>query len=126
MFVAGSRLGVDAVLEMVRAIPGFESIPVKESVTDYQPFNRMLVKIKKDIVPVGCPEVSPEPDASPKIPPALLKEWLDQNRTIALLDTRNDYEVSLGTFHNAIDLKLKNFREFPAAAAALPAPSDQR
>jgi|688.fasta_scaffold39362_3 UPF0176 protein len=120
MFVAGSRLGVDAVLEMVRAIPGFESIPVKESVTDYQPFNRMLVKIKKDIVPVGCPEVSPEPDASPKIPPALLKEWLDQNRTIALLDTRNDYEVSLGTFHNAIDLKLKNFREFPAAAAALP------
>lgn len=120
MFIAGPRSGVDAVLGMVRTIPGFESIPVKESITDYQPFNRMLVKIKKDIIPVGCPEVPPEPDASPKIPPAKLKEWLDQKRNIALLDTRNDYEVSLGTFHNAIDLKLKNFREFPAAAAALP------
>jgi UPF0176 protein len=120
LFIAGPRDDVDAVLAIVRSFPGCEDIPIKESLTDYQPFNRMLVKIKREIIPVGCPDVPPHPGASPKIAPAELKRWLDQNRPVALLDTRNDYEVSLGTFRNAIDLKLKNFREFPAAAAALP------
>lgn len=120
LFIAGPRDDVDAVLAIVRSFPGCEDIPIKESLTDYQPFNRMLVKIKREIIPVGCPDVSPHPNASPKIAPAELKQWLDENRPVALLDTRNDYEVSLGTFRNAIDLNLKNFREFPAAAEALP------
>ncbi|MFM8571738.1 MAG: rhodanese-like domain-containing protein, partial [Pirellula sp.] len=119
MFIAGARDGVDRVLETVRSIPGFEQIPIKESITDYQPFNRMLVKIKQEIIPVGCPEIEPDPNASPKLSPRELKRWLDENRQVALLDTRNDYEVSLGTFQGAIDLNLKTFREFPAAAAAL-------
>lgn len=120
MFIAGSHDAVDRVLDAVRSIPGFEHLPVKESHTDYQPFNRMLVKIKQEIIPVGCPDIEPDPTASPKLAPKELKRWLDENRQVALLDTRNDYEVSLGTFQGAIDLNLKNFREFPAAAAALP------
>ena len=120
LFIAGTRAGVDRVLDVIRSIPGFERIPVKESVTDYQPFNRMLVKIKREIIPVGCADVRPDPSASPKISPRQLKQWLDENQSVALLDTRNDYEVSLGTFKGAIDLRLKTFREFPAAAAALP------
>jgi len=120
LFIAGPRDGVDKVLESIRNIPGFEKLPIKESLTDYQPFNRMLVKIKQEIIPVGCPDIDPEPNASPKLPPKELKRWLDEKRPVALLDTRNDYEVSLGTFQGAIDLNLKNFREFPAAAAALP------
>lgn len=120
MFVAGDRQGVDRVLESIRSIPGFEQISVKQSETDYQPFNRMLVKIKQEIIPVGCPEIEPDANASPKLAPKELKRWLDENRQVALLDTRNDYEVSLGTFKGAIDLNLKTFREFPAAAAALP------
>ncbi|MEI6526712.1 MAG: sulfurtransferase, partial [Planctomycetota bacterium] len=120
MFIAGPRQGVDCVLAAVRSIPGFEELPVKQSQTDYQPFNRMLVKIKQEIIPVGCPEIAPVAEASPKIAPRELKRWLDENQDVALLDTRNDYEVSLGTFKGAIDLNLKTFREFPAAAAALP------
>lgn len=120
MFIAGPRQGVDCVLAAVRSIPGFEELPIKQSVTDYQPFNRMLVKIKQEIIPVGCPEIAPVAEASPKIAPRELKRWLDENQDVALLDTRNDYEVSLGTFKGAIDLNLKTFREFPAAAAALP------
>jgi UPF0176 protein len=120
MFMAGPRDAVDSVLAIVRSFPGFEEIPIKESLTDYQPFNRMLVKIKQEIIPVGCQEVPPQENASPKIAPERLKQWLDQKIPVALLDTRNDYEVALGTFRGAIDLNLKNFREFPAAAAALP------
>ena len=73
----------------------------------------MLVRLKREIIPVGLDGVEPIPEASPKIAPELLKQWLDEKRPIALLDTRNDYEVELGTFENAIDLKLKTFREFP-------------
>jgi len=120
LFLAGSRAAVDEVLASIRTLPGMADLPVKESLTDYQPFHRMLVKIKHEIIPVGCSEVTPQPDASPKIAPAQLKQWLDENRELALLDTRNDYEVGLGTFRGAIDLKLRNFRDFPAAAAALP------
>jgi len=69
---------------------------------------------------VGCRDIEPDANASPKLAPQELKRWLDENRQVALLDTRNDYEVTLGTFKGAIDLNLKTFREFPAAAAALP------
>lgn len=126
LFIAGARDGVDRVLDHVRRIPGFEQLPLKESVTDYQPFNRMLVKIKQEIIPVGCPEIAPDPTATPKLSPQELKRWLDENRDIVLLDTRNDYEVALGTFQGAIDLRLKTFREFPAAAAALPSTVKQQ
>jgi UPF0176 protein len=120
LFLAGSRAAIDAILAEIRSIPGMEPLQIKESLTDYQPFHRMLVKIKREIVPVGCREIAPIADASPKISPEQLKSWLDEHREIALLDTRNDYEVALGTFQGAIDLNLKTFREFPDAAAQLP------
>ncbi|MFN9436914.1 MAG: RluA family pseudouridine synthase [Planctomycetota bacterium] len=120
LFLAGPRTAVDAVLTEIRSIPGMESLPVKESMTDYQPFHRMLVKIKREIVPVGCRDIEPVPNATPKLSPKELKAWLDERRDVALLDTRNDYEVELGTFRGAIDLDLKTFREFPDAAAHLP------
>lgn len=120
LFLAGSRAAVDAVLAEIRSIPGMEGLQVKESLTDYQPFHRMLVKIKREIIPVGCQSIDPIPNAAPKLAPKELKAWLDQNRDVALLDTRNDYEVALGTFRGAIDLELRTFREFPDAASQLP------
>lgn len=120
LFLAGSRESIDFFLTRIRGIPELVDIPVKESLTDYQPFNRMLVRIKREIIPVGAEGVQPIPDASPKISPEVLKQWLDEKRPIALLDTRNDYEVELGTFENAIDLNIKNFREFPKATASIP------
>lgn len=133
LFLAGERQSIDAFLVSLRASSlALEDLKVKESITDYQPFRRLLVKLKREIVPVGKEgrleietehgkkQVEPIVDASPKLPPLELKRWLDEGREIALLDTRNDYETDLGTFEGAIDLRLKNFRQFPEAAAALP------
>lgn len=120
LFLAGEREAIDRVLSEIRAVPQLSDLSVKESLTDYQPFNRMIVKIKREIIPVGIDGITPEPMASPKIAPQELKRWLDEKRPVALLDTRNDYEISLGTFEGAVDLNLKTFRQFPKAAAALP------
>lgn len=120
LFLAGSRASIDTFLTHLRQLPDLQAIPIKESLTDYQPFNRMLVRLKREIIPVGIDGIEPVAMASPKISPEVLKQWLDEKRPIQLLDTRNDYEVEIGTFENALDLKLRNFREFPAAAAALP------
>ncbi|XZE46253.1 pseudouridine synthase [Pirellulaceae bacterium SH467] len=133
LFLAGERVAIDAFLSFLRAShPGLADLPVKESLTDYQPFHRMLVKLKREIIPVGdggklavqvderVVEVEPIQDASPKLPPQELKRWLDEGKPIALLDTRNTYETDLGTFEGAIDLRLRTFREFPQAAASLP------
>jgi UPF0176 protein len=133
LFLAGARQSIDTFLVSLRASSSaLEDLKVKESLTDYQPFRRLLVKLKREIVPVGHEgrleieteqgkrQVEPIVDASPKLPPLELKRWLDEGREIALLDTRNDYETDLGTFEGAIDLRLKNFRQFPEAAAALP------
>ena len=119
LFLAGARESIDLFLSHLRSIPELVDLPVKESLTDYQPFNRMLVRIKREIIPVGVEGAEPIPDAAPKISPELLKQWLDEKRPVALLDTRNNYEVELGTFENAIDLNIKNFREFPKAAMAI-------
>lgn len=120
LFLAGGRTAIDDILADIRAVPQLADLAVKESLTDYQPFNRMIVKLKREIIPVGIDGITPEPMASPKIAPKELKRWLDEKRPVALLDTRNDYEISLGTFEGAVDLNLKNFRQFPKAAAALP------
>ncbi len=119
LFLAGSRESISSFLTHARSIPELVDLPVKESLTDYQPFNRMLVRIKREIIPVGAEGINPVPQAAPKISAETLKLWLDEKRPIALLDTRNDYEVELGTFENAIDLNIKNFREFPKATAAI-------
>lgn len=133
MFVAGERASVDEFLGYVRSShPELANLEVKESLTDYQPFQRMVVKIKREIVPVGMGgvlevetergaiRVEPKPNATPKLKPHELKEWLDSGREVTLIDTRNDYETDLGTFKNAIDFRLKTFRDFPKAAASLP------
>lgn len=84
-------------------------------------FNRLLVKIKKEIIPVGDPAVRPDLKTAPYLPAKELKQWLDEGRPVILLDTRNDYEVEVGTFRGARTLNLKTSRDFAAKAAeALP------
>ena len=90
LFLAGSRESVDGVLNFLQEIPEVGSLQVKESVTDYQPFNRMLVKLKREIIPVGMEGIEPVESASPKMSPLELKRWLDEGRPVSLLDTRND------------------------------------
>jgi UPF0176 protein len=93
---------------------------VKGSESTHQPFNRMLVRIKKEIIAFGVEGIDPATRTSPKLPATTLKQWLDEGREIVLLDTRNDYEVKLGTFKNAIPIGVDTFRSFPDAVGRLP------
>lgn len=97
----------------------FSDIVYKESVSDFQPFRRIKVKIKQEIITLRLPEISPEQAVAPEITPQEFKQWLDENRDITILDTRNDYEVQFGTFQNAVNLKIKDFGEFPKAAKSI-------
>ena len=120
LFVAGDGVSIEALLARLRAIHGLEPLAAKYSYTADQPFRRMLVRIKREIIAFGVPGIDPARRTSPKIAPLQLKAWLDEGRKITLLDTRNDYEVKLGTFDNALPAGVDHFRDFPAAVAKLP------
>lgn len=120
LFVAGLAADVDALLVELRAVPGLETLQPKVSETDHQPFNRMLVRLKKEIIAFGVEGIEPGKRTSPKLAAKELKRWLDEGRPVTLLDTRNDYEVRLGTFRNALPIGVDTFREFPGAVAKLP------
>jgi RluA family pseudouridine synthase len=120
LFVAGMRKGIEALLARVRQIPGLADLDVKESASIEQPFNRMLVKIKREIIAFGIDGIQPAVYTSPRIAATELKRWLDEQRPVTLLDTRNDYEVQAGTFEKAVALDMDDFRNFPAAVERLP------
>ena len=121
LFVAGGRGEIDGLLTELRAVPGLAGLEAKVSASAEQPFHRMLVKIKKEIIAFGVEGIDPAVRPSPKIAAATLRQWLDEGRPVTLLDARNDYEVRLGTFRGARELGIGNFRQFPAAVAQLPA-----
>jgi UPF0176 protein len=120
LFVAGARNATDALLADLRRVPGLGDLAPKESESAEQPFNRMLVKIKKEIIAFGVPGVDPARHPTAKLPARTLKQWLDEGRPVTLLDTRNDYEIKLGTFRGALRAGIENFRDFPVAVAKLP------
>jgi UPF0176 protein len=96
---------------------------IKESWTDAQPFRRMLVKERPEIIRMADPTIRPITERAPGIDASTLKRWLDQGhddagRPIVLLDTRNAYEVDQGSFAGAIDWRIERFTEFPAALDA--------
>ena len=120
LFVAGAQTEIDLLLGELRAVPGLEDLEVKSSESDHQPFRRMLVKIKQEIIAFGVAGIDPARRPAPKLAPLELKRWLDEGRPVTLLDTRNDYEVKLGTFRNAVVIGVQNFRNFPEAVGKLP------
>lgn len=120
LFVAGSPDSIEALLAKLRAVPGLESLMPKVSISEKQPFNRMLVRLKKEIISFGMESIRPANYTSPKISAGELKQWLDEGRPVTLLDTRNDYEVKLGTFKGALVPNINTFREFPEAVRKLP------
>ncbi|MCV2881775.1 rhodanese-related sulfurtransferase [Actibacterium sp. XHP0104] len=111
--VAGSRAGIDALLAHIRALPGCADLDWKESPASDMPFGRMKVRLKREIVTMGQPDVDPRAQVGHYCSP---EEWNDliQQPDVAIIDTRNDYEVQIGTFQGAIDPGTKSFREFPA------------
>jgi UPF0176 protein len=120
LFVAGTADKIDLLLAELRGIRGLEDLQLKVSETEHQPFTRMLVRIKKEIIAFGVEGINPGKHTSPKLAAKDLKQWLDEGRPVTLLDTRNDYEVKLGTFKNARSIGIDHFREFPDAVRKLP------
>ena len=123
MFLAGTAEGVRAFLAHLRADARFADLEVKESWSATQPFRRMLVKLKREIIRMDHPAIQPEAGRAPGVDAATLKRWLDQGhddqgREIALLDTRNAFEVDYGSFEGAIDWRIGKFTEFPPALRA--------
>ncbi|HVY05059.1 MAG TPA: rhodanese-like domain-containing protein [Burkholderiales bacterium] len=97
----------------------FAGLRFKRSISAFQPFERMLVKIKREIITLRVPGLDPAKERAPTIAPVELRRWLDEGRDVVLLDTRNAFEVDAGTFNNALDLRLSAFGQFADAVEAL-------
>lgn len=110
--IAGPRAGIDAVLAHIRALPGCAGLEVKESEASAPPFLRMKVRLKREIVTMGEPGIDPTQRVGSYVAP---DDWNDliESDDVVLIDTRNDYEVGIGTFKGAIDPKTASFRDFP-------------
>ncbi len=119
-FLAGAPGPLREWVAWLRSFDEFHDIEVKESFCERQPFHRMLVKLKKEIIAFGVESIDPRQRTSPKLSASELKQWLDEGRELTLLDVRNDYEVKLGTFDSALSIGVDHFRDFPAAVDALP------
>lgn len=110
--VAGSRQSIDALLDYLRTDSRLKDLSYKESYTDTPPFLRSRVKLKREIVTMGVEGIDPKQSVGTYIKP---KDWnkLISDPEVLLVDTRNDYEVQVGTFKNAVNPHTESFREFP-------------
>lgn len=110
--VAGSRGAIDALLKYLKADDRLADLSYKESYSDEMPFLRTKVKLKKEIVTMGVEGIDPRHVVGTYVKP---KDWnqLISEEDVLLIDTRNDYEVQVGTFKNAVNPKTDSFREFP-------------
>ncbi|NHZ78776.1 sulfurtransferase [Massilia sp. CCM 8695] len=122
MFLSGPRSHIDEYLAWVRQDARFADIEVKESYSEEQSHKRMLVKIKKEIITMRMPLIQPEQGRAPFVRPATLKRWLDEGvdddgRPVVMMETRNAFEVDVGTFENTLDYRIDKFSEFPEVVA---------
>ncbi|HOB96152.1 MAG TPA: sulfurtransferase [Aquabacterium sp.] len=121
--LAGPPAGIAAWLAAARATPGLETLPTKDSWSDTQPFGKLKVKIKREIIRMNMPTVRPAAGRAPAVDARTLARWLaqghcDEGRPVTMLDTRNGFEVDAGAFDGAVDWRLAKFSDFPAALAA--------
>ena len=122
-FLAGSDAAIRGFLDRLQADPRFASMRVKYSHSDDQPFARLKVKVKPEIISFRLDDASPLAQRAPAVSPADLARWIaqgadDAGRRLVLLDTRNREEVAHGSFANALTLPIDNFTDLPAALQA--------
>ncbi|CAN5466163.1 sulfurtransferase [soil metagenome] len=124
LFLAGSKEGIEEFLAFLAHDLSFGNkfaqLEIKESLSENQPFGRMIVRIAKEIITMRHPTIVPEAARAPHVEPAKLKVWLDQGfdddgRPVVMLDTRNGFEVEMGTFSNALAFDIERFSQFPDA-----------
>jgi len=123
LFLAGPALAVRSFIAQLQTDARFSDMAPKESWSASQPFRKMLVKLKGEIIRMNQPTIQPAQGRAPAVDAQTVKRWLDQGhddsgRPVVTLDTRNTYEVDEGTFAGAMDWRLNKFTEFPAALQA--------
>lgn len=123
MFLAGQPEKLRGFLDWLRTDPRFAPLETKESWSDEQPFKKMLIKLKNEIIRMNHPSIQPEKGRAHFISPKKLQEWLDRGtddlgRPVVMVDTRNAFEVEYGTFENALHFHIEKFTEFPQAISA--------
>lgn len=111
--ISGPDVGVQAVLERLRQLPGLGGLEAKFSRAEQQTFHRLKVRLKREIVTMGCPTVKPAEQVGTYVPPQHWDALIADPETL-VVDTRNRYEVEVGSFTGAIDPGTDSFREFPA------------
>jgi predicted sulfurtransferase len=115
LFLAAPEQVMRDYLTFLMQPPEFADLWCKESFSDNQPFARMLVKIKKEIIVMDIDSIKPAQATAPYLAPETLKQWYEEGRDMVVLDTRNTFEIELGHFDQAVDLSLKKFRDFDQA-----------
>ena len=111
--IAGSAQGLEAVLAHIRALPGCAELDVKFSDAPVMPFGKLKVRVKREIVTMGQPDIDPTLSVGTYVDPADWNALIADPDTL-VIDTRNDYEVAIGSFAGAVDPATPSFRDFPA------------
>ncbi|WP_319421678.1 oxygen-dependent tRNA uridine(34) hydroxylase TrhO [Pleurocapsa sp. FMAR1] len=114
--IAGGNKAISTVLSYLRTIPGLADLEYKQSTSQKLPFVRLKVKIKSEIVTLGIPEVNPTQQVGTYVAP---QDWnqIISDPEVVVIDTRNDYEVEIGSFQRAKNPNTQSFREFPEYVA---------
>jgi UPF0176 protein len=120
LFLAGSPDQVNSFVDWLRQDPRLADLKPKESWSATQPFRKLLVKVKPEIIRMNHPSIRPAQGRAPAVSAATAKRWLDQGhddegRPVVTLDTRNQFEIDHGTFKNTLNWGLSKFTEFPDA-----------
>ena len=118
--LSGTQQAIDIIVAFLEEDKRFLNIPLKVTYSDEQPFRRMKVRLKREIISLGRKDINPRKLTGERISPQDLKNLLDNKEDVLVLDTRNEYETRVGKFKNAIDLNLDTFRDFPKAIESLP------
>ncbi len=118
--LAGREEAIEQYLQYMEQDKRFLDIPLKKTYSETQPFRRMKVRPKKEIISLGRNDINPRELTGDYVTPKELYAMYENNEDVIVLDTRNEYETRVGLFENAVDLQLDTFRDFPDAIKQLP------
>ena len=118
--ISGTEANIEKYIDFMESDSQFLNIPLKKTYSETQPFRRMKVRLKKEIISLGRDDIDPRELTGEYVSPQELLSMYENNEDVIVLDTRNEYETRVGLFENAVDLQLDTFRDFPKAIKQLP------
>ena len=124
--MAGEEANMRAFVSWLKQYLNIPELELKESWSESIPFRKIRIRVKPEIIMMRVPGVDPREKTAPHLSPQAFKRWLDEGKDMLVLDTRNDYEINVGTFEQAQTLGIDNFREFPQAIEKLPEDSKDK